>query len=51
MIRIPEKLVPYVYFEEKTIVARNLPNELEKEFKNLKRIFDLTMNENDFAEY
>lgn len=39
MIVIPEKLMPYVDFEEGEILAVNLPEELKDDFEALKKAY------------
>ena len=50
MIRIPEKLIEYVDFEEGKIIANNLPKELEDDFEKLKKQYDVMKND-ELAEY
>lgn len=50
MLKIPEKLMPYVDFEEGKIMAVNLPYELKKDFETLEKAFE-TMKQDKLAEY
>lgn len=50
MIRIPEKLAPYVDFEEGEIISVNLPADLREEFEVLKKAFE-KMQAAEFTDY
>ena len=50
MLRIPEKLLPYVRYEEKKIIAVNLPDELKEDFKALEMIYE-SMKKDRLTEY
>lgn len=51
MIKVPEKLVPYIDFEENIVIARDLPPELKKEFENFKKFYESLKNQDDFSDY
>lgn len=40
MLRVPEKLLPYVDFEEGKIIAVDLPKYLESDFEALKKVYE-----------
>lgn len=50
MLKVPQKLLPYVDFEDGEIYAENLPDSLKKEFERLKEEYEKRKNEN-LAEY
>ena len=50
MLRIPDKLLPYVDFEEGEIVAVNLPDELKEDFETLEKAYE-TMKQDKLADY
>lgn len=50
MIRIPEKLLPYVDFEEGKIIAVGLPEELTDDFEVLKVKYE-SMKKDELTEY
>ena len=50
MLKIPDKLLPYVDFEEGKIIAVNLPDELKEDFEALKKVYK-TMKEDKLSEY
>lgn len=50
MLKIPDKLLPYVDFEEGKIMAVNLPDELKEDFEALKKAYK-TMKEDKLTDY
>lgn len=50
MIRIPDKLLPYVDFDEGEILPVNLPDDLKDDFEALKKAYK-TMKEDKLTEY
>ena len=52
MLRVPSKLAPYVEFNNgKMMISKDLPKELEKEAKELEKVYKSTHKKNDLAEY
>ena len=45
MIRVPEKISPYVDFDNGKIIAINLPKELEEDFEKFKKVFEELKND------
>lgn len=50
MILIPKKLVPYVDFEEGKIISKDLPSELEEDFKKLEKTYE-AMKKEELTDY
>lgn len=45
MIRIPDELQPYIDFDDGNVIARDLPDELEEDFKDFQKMYqDLKTN-------
>lgn len=45
MIRIPDELQPYIDFDDGKVIARDLPDELEEDFKDFQKMYqDLKTN-------
>lgn len=52
MLRVPDKLYPYVDFDHgKLIISKDLPKELEKEAKEFEKLYKSTHKEGDLTEY
>lgn len=50
MLKIPDKLLPYVDFEEGKIMAVNLPDKLKEDFEALEKAHK-TIKEDNLADY
>lgn len=51
MIRVPENLLPYVDYDDGEIVSKDLPPELEEDFKKFKESIEKLKGENPFTDY
>lgn len=50
MLRIPDKLLPYVDFDDGKIIPVNLPDDLKGDFAALKAVYE-TMKGEKLTEY
>ena len=50
MLKIPDKLIPYVDFEEGELLAVKLPEEFKKDFEALEKAYKST-KEDKLADY
>lgn len=46
MLKVPQKLLPYVDFEDGKIYAENLPDSLKEDFEELKKTYEKLQHEN-----
>ena len=52
MFRVPEKLAPYIDYDNgKLIISQDLPKELEEDVKEVEKAYKSIHKKNDLAEY
>ena len=51
MIKVPEKLLPYIDFDDGEIISKDLPSDLKKEFEEFKESIETLKKENPLSDF